>query len=121
MTDEEQKRIFSKNLNYYINLSGKQQKEIAKDLGYPATTFNTWCMGKVIPGMGKVQKIADYLKIGKSDLLDDKLDADPSFDAKVLNDMNTLDLIKKYYDLSPEDKRAIEQLINSLYDKNKNI
>lgn len=72
MTDEEQKRIFSKNINFYISQSGKQQKEIAKDLGYSPTTFNTWCVGKIIPGAGKVQKIADYFGIGKSDLLDDK-------------------------------------------------
>lgn len=72
MTDEEQKRIFSKNLNYYIDKSGKQQKEIAKDLGISPTTFNTWCVGKILPRTGKVQLIADYFKIGKSDLLDDK-------------------------------------------------
>lgn len=72
MTEEEQKKIFSKNINYYINQSGKQQKEIAKDLGYSSTTFNTWCVGKIIPSAGKIQKIADYFGIGKSDLLDDK-------------------------------------------------
>lgn len=72
MTEEEQKRIFSKNLNYFINQSGKQQKEIASDLGYSPTTFNTWCVGKIIPNTGKIQKIADYFNIGKSDLLDDK-------------------------------------------------
>ena len=72
MTDEEQKRIFSKNINYYISQSGKQQKEIAKALGYSPTTFNTWCVGKIVPSAGKVQKIADYFGIGKSDLLDDK-------------------------------------------------
>lgn len=72
MTEEEQKKIFSKNINYYINQSGKQQKEIAKDLGYNSTTFNTWCVGKIIPSTGKIQKIADYFGIGKSDLLDDK-------------------------------------------------
>lgn len=72
MTEEEQKKIFSKNLNYYISISGKQQKEIAKALGYSPTTFNTWCVGKIIPSTGKIQKIADYFGIGKSDLLDDK-------------------------------------------------
>ena len=65
MTEEEQRRIFSKNLNYYISNSGKQQKEIAVDLGISPTTFNTWCVGKV-------QAIADYFNIGKSDLIDDK-------------------------------------------------
>lgn len=72
MTDEEQKKIFSKNLNYYIASSGKQQKEVAKDLGISPTTFNTWCVGKIMPRMGKVQKIADYFKIGKSDLIEDR-------------------------------------------------
>lgn len=72
MTDEEQKRIFTKNINHYISLSGKQQKEVAKELGYSPTTFNTWCVGKIIPSAGKIQRIADYFKIGKSDLLDDK-------------------------------------------------
>ncbi|MBQ7067011.1 MAG: helix-turn-helix domain-containing protein [Lachnospiraceae bacterium] len=72
MTDEEQKKIFSKNLNYYILQSGMQQKDVAKALGYNPTTFNTWCVGKIIPSAGKIQKIADYFKIGKSDLLDDK-------------------------------------------------
>lgn len=72
MTDEEQRKIFSKNLNFYISQSGKQQKEIAKELGYNPTTFNTWCVGKIIPSTGKIQTIADYFNIGKSDLLDDK-------------------------------------------------
>ena len=32
MTDEEQKKIFSKNLRHYVYISGKSQKEIANDL-----------------------------------------------------------------------------------------
>lgn len=72
MTDEEQRKVFSKNLNYYIAKSGKQQKEVAAELGIGPTTFNTWCVGKIMPRMGKVQSIADYFGIGKSDLIDDK-------------------------------------------------
>ena len=40
MTTEEQKRIFSNNLNKYISRSGKQQKEIAEAIGINASTFN---------------------------------------------------------------------------------
>lgn len=71
MSDEEQKIIFSKNLNYYVYQSGKQQKEIAEILGFNPKTFNGWCKGLSLPTMGKVQKIADYFGIGKSDLLDE--------------------------------------------------
>lgn len=72
MTDEEQKRIFSKNLKHYVAQSGKQQKEIADDLKVNQKTFNGWCTGLSMPKAGKVQTIADYFRIGKTDLLDDK-------------------------------------------------
>lgn len=117
MTDEEQKKIFSKNLRYYIDLNGKQQKEIAKDLNINNTTFNMWCTANSMPGVGKIQKLADYFGIGKSDLLDEKLDSDAEFDAKVLNDIDTLGMIKKYYALPQDDKNAIKQIIDSLYRK----
>lgn len=73
MTDSEQKKIFSKNLNHYISLSQKTQKEIASAIDVSPQTFNTWCQGIAIPRMGKVQRLADYFNIGKSDLIDDKL------------------------------------------------
>lgn len=72
MTDEEQKKIFSSNLRYYVARSGKQQKEIASDLKVNQKTFNGWCTGLSIPKTGKIQAIAEYFKIGKTDLLDDK-------------------------------------------------
>ncbi len=72
MTEEEQKRIFSKNLNYYIEKSQKTQREIAAAIEVSPQTFNTWCQGIAIPRMGKVQRLADYFNIGKSDLIDDK-------------------------------------------------
>lgn len=96
MTDEEQKAIFSKNLNKYIYQSGKQQKEVAHDLGYSPTTFNTWCVGKIIPSTGKIQKIADYFNIGKSDLLDDKTGTYQNQTPKILEYYNSLNDIGKH-------------------------
>ena len=67
MADEEQKRIFAKNLNKYISLSNKTQKEIADAIDVSPQTFNTWCQGIALPRMGKVQRLADYFGIGKTD------------------------------------------------------
>lgn len=72
MTDDEQKKIFSKNLSYYVSLSGKQQKEIADELNYNQKTFNGWCTGLSMPKAGKIQTLADYFHINKSDLTDEK-------------------------------------------------
>ena len=72
MTDDEQKKIFSKNLSYYVSLSGKQQKEIADELNYNQKTFNGWCTGLSMPKAEKIQTLADYFHIDKSDLTDNK-------------------------------------------------
>ena len=69
MTDEEQKRIFSNNLNRYILKSGKQQKEVAEAIGANTSTFNMWCKGNSMPGTGKIRALADYFRIGMSDLI----------------------------------------------------
>ena len=74
MSDEKQKKIFSKNLAYYLEKSGKSQKEVAQAIGVIPQTFNTWCTGQSIPRMGSVQALADYFGIGKSDLIEEKSD-----------------------------------------------
>jgi repressor LexA len=71
MTDEMQREIFATNLRIQIAKSGKQQQEIAEALGFNRKTFSGWCNGLSIPTMGKVQTLADYFGILKSDLLDD--------------------------------------------------
>ena len=71
-TEEEQKRIFSKNLNYYMELNGKTQSDLINDLGFDKSAVSTWCNGSRLPRMGKVQRLADYFGIGKTDLIDEK-------------------------------------------------
>ncbi len=72
MNDDEQKHIFSKNLNYYLSLTNKTQKEVADSISVSPQTFNTWCQGIALPRMGKVQKLADFFHINKSDLIDER-------------------------------------------------
>lgn len=73
MTEIDQKRIFSKNLNYFLSKYNKTQKEVADAISVSPQTFNTWCKGIALPRMGKVQRLADYFHIEKSDLIDERL------------------------------------------------
>lgn len=68
---DKQKQIFSKNLISYLEKNNKTQKEVAEVINVSPQTFNTWCQGIALPRMGKVQRLADYFNISKSDLLDD--------------------------------------------------
>lgn len=71
MTDEQQKKLFAKNLNRYISLNSKQQIDVAKDLDINPTTLNMWCKGNSMPGTGKIRALADYFGIGISDLTEE--------------------------------------------------
>ena len=110
MTTEEQKKIFSNNLNKYISRSGKQQKEIAEAIGTNASTFNMWCKGNSMPGTGKIRALADYFRIGMSDLTDLKeekeIDAEYSdVSMKIgLTDPRFMKIILEYDKLSPDKK-----------------
>lgn len=70
MTDREQKAIFSMNLNRLLESCGKTQKEVARAIGVSPQTFNTWCRGIALPRMGKVQLLADFFGVKKSDLIE---------------------------------------------------
>lgn len=67
-----QKNVFSTNLNKLVAQSNLPQSEIAKRIGVSPQTFNTWMQGIAIPRMGKIQLLADYFNINKSDLIEDK-------------------------------------------------
>lgn len=71
MDDKEQRRIFAKNLRYQISLSRKTQKEIAEAVGTTKNSVNNWCNAVSMPTAGKIQTLADYFNIGKSQLLDE--------------------------------------------------
>ncbi len=93
MSDEEQKKVFAKNLNKYLSIHNLQQKEVADKIGVIPTTFNSWCTGQSMPRMGKVQALADFFGIKKSDLIEEK---------------------KDYSELNQKDKKEIDDYINDM-------
>ena len=66
------KETFAKNLLYYIEKHGKEQKEIAEVVGVAPSTFNAWVKGKKYPRMDKVERLANYFGILKSDLIEER-------------------------------------------------
>ena len=66
------KETFAKNLVFYLSICGKEQKEVAEDIGVATSTFNDWAKGKKYPRIDKIELLANYFKIKKSDLIEDK-------------------------------------------------
>lgn len=70
MSEDEYRKIFSKNLNYFMSLNNKTQIDIIKDLGFNKSSVSTWCNGTRLPRMDKVDALAKYFRINRSDLLE---------------------------------------------------
>ena len=115
MNDKEQRAIFSKNLSRYLELTSLTQKEVADAIGVSAQTFNTWIKGIAIPRMGKIQALADYFNINKSDLIDP---ADTSIDPDPLTKEET-QLIDKYRSLNDEGQEKLLDYADDLSSMNK--
>lgn len=78
MSDDIFKRIFSKNLRYYMNLNNKEQIDLINDLGFNKSAVSTWCNGTRLPRMDKVDMLARYFKISRSDLIEERKDTSNS-------------------------------------------
>ena len=66
------KEVMAKNLIYYMNLRGINQRELAEIVGVSAPTVNDWTKAKKYPRIDKIEIMADYFKILKSDLIEEK-------------------------------------------------
>ena len=87
---QKQKDIFSRNLKYQLNIHKKTQADIVNDLNITSSTVSDWVNGKKYPRMDKVQILADYLGILKSDLVEDKSNNDNDY----INNIYKIDKIK---------------------------
>lgn len=96
MTVLRNKEIFSKNLKYYMKLNDKKRNDICKDLGFKYTTFTDWYKGNIYPSIDKIELLANYFNIKKSDLIENKNTTDELGNPVVPIDL--LGTIKAGYD-----------------------
>lgn len=72
MSDLGNKEIMAKNIQYYMDLNGKSRADMCEALGVKYTTFSDWVKGNVYPRIDKIELMANYFGIEKSDLVEDK-------------------------------------------------
>lgn len=72
MSEENMRKVFAMNLRRLLALNGKQPADIVRDLQIPFSTVSNWINGDKYPRMGKVELLANYFGVQKSDLTEDK-------------------------------------------------
>lgn len=121
MTALGNKEILSKNLKYYIEKSGKDRRELSKIWGFPYSTLTEWINGKKYPRIDRIEIMADYFGILKSDLIEEKMSAEKEKDNEILADiivrMRTdaefCALVVSLYKLDPGKIKGVNDLLNA--------
>lgn len=65
------KTVLAKNLQRYIEASGKTRSAICEDLGIAYSTFSEWANGRKYPRIDAIERLAQYFGIKKSDLIEE--------------------------------------------------
>lgn len=72
MGNSNNKQIMAENIQYYMKLKGKTRQQVCNSIGVKYTTFTDWVKGNAYPRIDKIELMADYFGISKSDLVEEK-------------------------------------------------
>lgn len=124
MTEQEQREIISRNIKERCRLSGKTQKDVAKDLGLPYSTLNSWVRARSTPQVSMIQKLADYFVCSKSDIVDDKEETKNKYDTKDVDlllkinmDGELKEILVEYFNQKDSDKERLRMFMKSYMNK----
>ena len=77
------KIVFSKNLKLQLDKRGLNQTDMARDLNIPETTVSNWMKASTYPRPDKIQLMANYFNIRRSDLTEEQptnlIEVQPNF------------------------------------------
>lgn len=115
------KEVFARNLKRYMESRGKTQKELAEIIGVSAPTMNEWLKAKKFPRIDKIEILADYFGILKSDLIEEKTEAHREMQQKnsILTDLTIrmrtdnefASLVEGLNKLSSEQLASVKQVV----------
>lgn len=108
MNDRE---IFRRNLNYYLSVSGKLQKDLADFVGAKTTTVSGWTRGVSYPRADAMEKIALFFGIPTSRLVGQiHDDSDSSIVESSVPQTAEARIVSGAMDKLPQEQR--EQILN---------
>lgn len=117
------KEVMAKNLKYYVERSGKSQKELSEIFGVSTSTFSDWMKAKKYPRIDKIEIMAGYFRILKSDLIEEKTAEHKDIQMKndILSDIilklnedeDLLRMVETLSELGFEKREAVKSVLNA--------
>ena len=123
MNSDMNKKIMARNIKKYMEIKGVTNQQICDALGFKYTTFMDWIKGVTYPRMPKVEAMANYFGILKSDLIEEKTGEHTKMQKKndVLSDIilkanedaELLSMMVALSNLGFEQRQAVKSVLNA--------
>ena len=115
------KEIMAQNIKRYMDSKGVSNQKLCDDLGFKYTTFMDWIKGVTYPRIGKIEAMADYFGVQKSDLIEEKVtdeqkagnDTLASIIVRLRMDTDFRQLVETLYTLDTEKLQGVQQLLQA--------
>lgn len=117
------KEVFAQNLKYYMERRGITQKELSEVVGVSAAIISDWMNAKKYPRIDKIEIMANYFGILKSDLIENKTEEHRKMQEKndvmtdivlrMKSDSEFLSLIETLYTLDDNKIRGVKQMLSA--------
>lgn len=66
------KEIMAKNIKRYMEINDVNSADVCKALGFKQNTFSNWINAKIYPRIDKIEMMANYFGVSKSDLVEEQ-------------------------------------------------
>lgn len=122
------KSVFAENLRRYMAKYGKTRRDLEHDLNLNYFTVSDWVKGKKYPRIDKIEILARYFGVKKSDLIEERLDdktrekveAAADIASRLRNDEAFFELVRRIYLLGSDDLGRVSAVIDLILQKPEN-
>lgn len=115
------KEIFSRNLQRYMELNNKTRNDVCAALGVSYFTLTSWVNGTKYPRMDKVEMLANYFGIKKSDLIEKEMTVEDEKSNEIIADLivmlrtdrEFLEMVDRLYKLDTEKRKLVSDMLKA--------
>ncbi len=118
----ENKTVFARNLRKYIQVNNVLKIDVARAAKVSSGTISDWLSERSYPRMDKIQRIAEFFHIEKSDLIEEHPSdfqysiSRPAVELynELIEDPEAVEIYQDIKKLSPENRDIVKALIKNL-------
>ena len=122
MRDLGNKAAMAQNLRRLMDERNITAKEFSRVMGYPYTTLLSWLKADNYPRIDRIEEMAKYFGVKKSDLIEERITEEMKKDhgtitdtvVRMRTDAEFFDIVERLLKMDPAELGGVRQMLNAL-------